>query len=50
MEIGVQMTADQLVSWLVANGVTQSVAQEIVDEGVVTNIENAEAILPELRG
>ena len=50
MRIGIELTQEQIVEWLIANGVSESVAQEVSDDGIVPTLADAEAILPELRG
>jgi len=45
-----EMTQAEIITWLIANGVSESTAQEVADDGIVPTLQDAEAILPELRG
>jgi hypothetical protein len=45
-----EMTQEQIVEWLIAKGVSESTAQEVADDGIVPTLQDAQAILPEIRG
>ena len=45
-----EMTQEQIIAWLIANGVNESTAQEVADDGIVSTLPDAQAILPEIRG
>lgn len=44
------MTQEQIVEWLIAEGVSESIAQEVADDGIVPTLADAQAILPEIKG
>jgi hypothetical protein len=45
-----EMTQEQIIAWLIDNGVSESTAQEVADDGIVPTLQDAEAILPAIKG
>ncbi len=45
-----ELTQEQIIAGLTANGVDESTAQQVVNDGLITNIREARQWILELRG
>lgn len=45
-----ELTQEQIIAGLIANGVDESTAQQVVNDGLITNIREARQWILELRG
>ena len=45
-----ELTQEQIIEGLIAEGVEESIAQQVVNDGLITNIREARQWLLELRG